>query len=173
MEFKYKTLAEAITGEGIPDERLGLSESGASMLTVVQNLSIIDKKLLNGEELNDFEETLLDNTNGFYASIDAGESLLYSIMLKRLSVIDIGDVPKSILLFIEVFEIYTPSTVVLFVVTLMDIYHKLNEDKTTLVNITVEDVIKHYIDGFYVQETLSAAIQRILKPKLCENSYIY
>ncbi len=94
---------------------------------------------------------------------------IMTIIKKRLECFNIEHVMTNKLMFLTFyFNLLTPGKLILFIIELKDFYDERKRVPT------VQDVcIEIFPRGFYSQKCMSEIINKILKPKLCDNAYIY
>ena len=147
MEYKYETLKEAIDEERILVGHVPLDpDLGFKIFGIVKHKGIV-KEVKNELQQNDFLYQVFDKRVK-YLSLDAYD--------------DIDEI--SLLLY--AFGISTPGEVVIFVVTLLDIIDQTGD-------LTFDSVINYYYNGWFDKNSITTIVDRIMKPKLCKNSYIY
>jgi len=137
---------------------------------LIKRLNIIPKYELKNEDMI----VLLYATNtieGFYNTmeIDNDQPPILKLLLKRVKVSELDDsIATSALLLPILYEIPTPGIAVLYLITLLDHAEQASSA------IDFEYVVRNiYPYGFYSEKTAIEIIDKIIKPGLAKNGYIY
>jgi len=104
-----------------------------------------------------------------FKSEEFKEEFIFQVMYKRVKAYGLEDkVSKSAIIASLLFNIDNPGKAITYIIELLDYYNKTNKVANG------KDVMMFiYPDGFYTNDKFTEIVDKVIKPNLSTNTYIY
>lgn len=128
----------------------------------------ISEMILYKELITMSDERLISMFDEVIKTTPNDDLFLHNIMLKRIKAFELEKyIPDYFVMYIDIYNLYKPSIVVLFVCLLVEMSKKLDR------RLTVSDVNNMFPIGFYNDETCIWIIDNLMKTKIHPEYGIY